>query len=263
MGQVAQSQLREMQYSIFKPHEVEGQNDLYIRSNLETDYKFAERILDERSILLPKQVKESIDETHGVLHSLWFYTAGRRWWLITSWVIEMIFVLYLVVGFTFEAALHCPLEMGVTPYCEKCYDDQFLIFGFLWTLFWLANLWTYVCLISRGFSWRIQNLGQTVKINRTRGIPGIAVYFWFFTCIFNVVWLAVGIYLLVRSGSCDVNEHHHVFHGQALRGEGLRSDWMYWNLWSSLVAYVLLFAVGRVANWGQRKVGGEAAEDNK
>lgn len=256
-----------MQYSFYKPNELEGQNDVYIRSNLDNDYKFAERILDERTIILPKQVQDGVDETRGVMEGIWFYTAGRRWWLISCWVIELIVVLYLLVSFTYEAVKYCPLELGVGVYCQRCFDVQFLTFGYIFVLFWLGNLWAYVLLISRGFSWRLRGLNDVIHANRGKGIPGIAVIFWFFTVILNAVLLLIGIYVIYQSHNC-VNDlehefNHGIFDGHALRGRGLRSDFMYWNVLSSLIAYVLLSTLGRMANGGQRRAAGEDPWDSE
>lgn len=240
-----------MQYTHWKPHEHEGEGDLYVRSNLATDYKFAERVLDERTILLPQTMKDSIDETRSVLHGVWFYTEGRHWWLITCWIVELIVVVYLLIVLTYEAVMYCPLDHGVNPFCEKCYDTEFLVFGYTWALFWLGNLWAYVLLISRGFTWKVKELNSVAETNRRKGVPGIAVYWWFITSAFNIIWLIVGIYVLVKSNDC-LSEDTRSVHGHALRGKGLRSRTIFLSLLVSLILYVILFLIGRVGNWRGR-----------
>merc|ERR1719213_268773 len=88
----------------------------------------------------------------GVLNGIMIYTRGSEW-------ILFVWIMFVVMANSMEMWGSCPFEMGLTPVCKYCYSQSFVSWNFVMTAMWFLHLYLYVLLLSRGFQFRLRNMG--------------------------------------------------------------------------------------------------------
>lgn len=230
-----------MQHTNFRADEAIWSHDYRMPSNMEADYKFAEKVHDERSVLIPA----TIDHCTWLGGNIWYYTDGNRWW-IAVWLFEALAVLGIGIMIVQEIYSGCPIVLGLDPYCRRCGSLRLLSWLSVAAVGWAANLFVYTLLVSRGFRWSIMKAHKAVQENRPKGIPGIAVMFFFAVSIGLFVWLVVGLVVLISTNRC--------LYGGKLAPKGERSFGLFLTVVLTLIFFPILFLFGRVVNCdGRRK----------
>lgn len=222
-----------MQASHYVPDEIEGRHGLRASCSLPADHAFAEEVLGEKKKLVPK----AMEKGQTIWHDINSYTKDRQW-IIAIWGIESLWLIFVTLMIAMEMWGSCPFEMGFTPVCKYCYSTTFLVWNGGLLALWFMNLYLYVLLISRGFSFKLRSLGHTVGVNKAKGIPVNAIYMFIYLTIALFAWLAVGIVVIVMSNQC--------LRDGRIFGHSGRSILMFTTTFIGLVACPVLMFLGRV-----------------
>lgn len=237
-----------MQSTIYIPDEVEGpSHGLKVPrgfgrapSRLEDDTTFAEIAIGEKQALLGPQTAAEQGKT--IAHNLVFFTKDRKW-LYGVWGLEVLWHAFMVMAIAVELWGSCPFQSGFAPVCRYCYSEGFLLWLGVTVLLWGLNLFTYVLLVSRGFSFRLRTLGNSIHYNKTRGVPPQAMYFYLCISFMLATWLFVGLFIIIGSNRCLAG-------GRFLSTQDRSSLMFFTTLVTLLVAPVLLL-LGRLIDFRQ------------
>mmetsp|Transcript_22662 Transcript_22662/g.52898 ORF Transcript_22662/g.52898 Transcript_22662/m.52898 type:complete len:245 (-) Transcript_22662:7-741(-) len=207
-------------------------------STMPKDYDFAELAIGEKQQLLPKVVHTA----HGVWHSLLDNTQQCRW-IFGAWTVEVVWMLFVTMLASVEMWSACPLEFGSLT-CHHCYSGTFLTWQAIVIALWAFSLYTFVLLVSRGFSMSLKRLGSVFPDNLNKGIPALPIVLLMAFLVALLLTLAFGIVLLLHSHTCR--------HGDALYAHRSRSPLLFCSTLLTIIAAPVLVASGRCVDVGRR-----------
>lgn len=106
----------------------------------------------------------ALTETPGQKHNVWEHIrlvvfreviSNTSKYVRYAWLIEILWLLFVNIVSLHELILDCDIGYSLTPTCGHCYSSVFITYLFLSSFVWFLNLYTYILLKSRRFTFKL------------------------------------------------------------------------------------------------------------
>jgi hypothetical protein len=196
------------------------------------------RLVEEALGEQRRLVWQAENDVKSVWHGVIAHTRDRHGMLII-WTVEVMWLFFVVMANSIEIWGSCPLNAGMASVCWYCYDRLFLAWSCVFVIIWGLNLYTYVLLLSKGFSFRFRGIQRTVAENK--GLSTFGISFFVYLSVILFFWAAAGIVILACStGACNRGNGIYTDHA-----EHHRSRLMFNTVLISVIATPILLILGR------------------